>query len=175
MNRLKTKKLIPIILLVFIIAWVAVIFSFSFHSHAASYSESGFVLAMLTKAARRLNIHINSGMYRVFAPFVADKSRITAEVFVRKAAHFTEYFILGIFCAVCFIIFRKKSRRWAAALLSGFPVAFIDERVIQRFFVVGRTPSYKDVLLDCIGFYCAVGLTLIIFLIYLLIKRLLRK
>lgn len=167
----KTKKRVTLILILLTAAWTAVIFGFSFRSGAASHSESGFVRSALLSITNRFNITINPDIYKIVATFVEDKSHITGEDFVRKTAHFTEYFILGLFFGGAFIRFRKKSKRSFLLLLGGFLVAFIDERLVQQFLVSDRTSSYKDVLLDCIGFYLAAALLLLIYFIARKIRR----
>ncbi|MBS1402652.1 MAG: VanZ family protein [Oscillospiraceae bacterium] len=74
------------------------------------------------------------------------------EHLLRKAAHFTEYAILG---ALCFCAFRF-SRRYhlPSVLLCGLSAALTDETI--QLFVPGRSGQVSDVWLDFAGYLCAV-------------------
>lgn len=78
-----------------------------------------------------------------------------SENFVRKLAHFVEYFILGtsMFFTVRSYNLRKTYCVFTVPLL-GFAVASIDE-TIQRFFS-GRSCQFSDVMLDFVGVTVAV-------------------
>jgi VanZ family protein len=77
--------------------------------------------------------------------------------FVRKSAHFTEYFIF------CVLIYRgvrgdRKGWRWAwglAALCCAAGYSVLDE--IHQAFVASRTASAYDSLLDSAGAFFAVA------------------
>lgn len=78
-----------------------------------------------------------------------------SENFVRKLAHFVEYFILGtsmFFTARSFDL--RKTYCVFTVPLIGFVVASIDE-TIQRFFS-GRSCQFSDVMLDFVGVTVAV-------------------
>jgi len=77
---------------------------------------------------------------------------------IRKAAHLTEYFILG---ALCFRAMRAEQKgwrmRWALiAVALAVAVATADEW--HQFFVLTRTSSGWDVLLDAVGAALAQGM-----------------
>ncbi len=94
---------------------------------------------------------------------IAPNENIPKEVFsqiVRKGAHFTEYFVLGLECVglVWMIIRAKKDIRrgdsfYLLPVLFGFLVASVDE-IIQLY--SGRNASFWDVLLDTLGAFVAV-------------------
>ena len=70
------------------------------------------------------------------------------EFIVRKIAHFTEYFVLGLELEL------YLKRKWLLAAGVGFVVAFMDE-TIQMF--SGRGPLISDVWLDFFGCITAVA------------------
>lgn len=76
---------------------------------------------------------------------------------VRKAAHFTEYFVLGVFASQAFDPRHLAMRPTlcATALLCA-AVPTIDETI--QLFVAGRAGQVADVLLDCCG--AAAGIAL---------------
>ena len=83
--------------------------------------------------------------------------------YVRKIAHFVEFFVLGAECTALILI--KKSGFPLCVLPFGFAVGSLDE-TIQHF--TGRGPSFRDVCLDFFGFFMA---TVFIYAINLLILR----
>jgi VanZ family protein len=154
-HKRKNKRLL-IILVLLLILWIALIFSFSLHAGQSSHMESGSVKSIISAFLKKAGIHVNHSLYQIYAPFVEDKTNISSEEFVRKTAHFIEYFALGVICYICAYFFRKRAKWWPAPLLCALPVALIDEMFIQRYIVSGRRSAFTDVLLDCTGFYCAV-------------------
>lgn len=75
--------------------------------------------------------------------------------FLRKGAHFSEYFVLGILMNLTMAQLRQFHRfQWALAAC--ILVASTDE-TIQRF-VSGRSGQISDVILDSVGALCGIGL-----------------
>ncbi|MGL5435317.1 MAG: VanZ family protein [Lachnospiraceae bacterium] len=69
---------------------------------------------------------------------------------IRKIAHFTIYFVLGIFTARAVRLHADGTKTQAgAALLICFIYACSDE--FHQSFVPGRGPSFWDVLIDSMG------------------------
>ena len=75
---------------------------------------------------------------------------------VRKIAHFTLYFILGLF-VYSFISLFINSRRIIISSIITITYAFFDE--FHQMFVSGRSPLLKDVLIDSIGAVMAILLS----------------
>lgn len=159
------KKNWPRLIALFLLALcISVILGFSLRSGSESHSQSGKVESIILNVCAKYNITIKEKYFKIYAPFVEDPNNITFEDAVRKTAHFTEYFALGLLCAV--IGCNLYRHRYSVIFLCiGAVTALIDERVIQLHIVAGRTSSYKDVLLDCIGFYSAFALFALIVLI----------
>lgn len=69
---------------------------------------------------------------------------------VRKAAHFTEFFALAVTVALPLYVYKIRG---IFLLLFGqlfcIGVAFLDE--YSQSFVLGRSPSYRDVIIDSAG------------------------
>ena len=101
---------------------------------------------------------INSIVQKVFPSFEI------SHAFVRKAAHFTEFAILGALLAVNIRAFLPRRVSFVlGAIPCAFVIASIDETI--QFFVKGRTCSFLDVLLDTFGATVAVLIAFLIFLI----------
>jgi len=89
---------------------------------------------------------------------------------VRKAAHFTEFFLLGVSLRMMFIyVTRLTSKKiWVSPFFICLFSAVIDE-FIQSF--TGRTSAVSDVLIDFSGSSLAILLVMLGMLIYHLIKK----
>ena len=75
---------------------------------------------------------------------------------VRKAAHFTEFFILGVLGSSFLRSIGKESFfAESYAFLCGLAVAVIDETI--QIISPDRGPSVKDVLLDASGVLCGIA------------------
>ena len=79
---------------------------------------------------------------------------------VRKAAHMTEYAILGLlsFAFYCGIL-KKEVRQFLAALLTAAVYAATDE--FHQYFIPGRSAEVRDVCIDTLG--AAIGLAILFF------------
>ena len=123
------KKLITTIL---IILWLCMIFGHSLMPGEVSYEESGFFTELLL---------------RLF-PFAGTAENIG--FIIRKAAHFTEFMILGILLTVRFFdSFDKFMKRFMTLAATGLTAAFIDETI--QIFVKGRGSSVADMWVDLAG------------------------
>ena len=85
---------------------------------------------------------------------------ILSENFVRKCAHFAEYFVLGTLLYYTVGSFTEiQVKKLVASLAVGLLTACIDETI--QLFSLGRSGQFSDVLLDFFGvctavllFYC---------------------
>lgn len=87
----------------------------------------------------------------------AQTSRVTAkaEHYVRKLAHFSEYFLLAVSIALPLYVYGIRGIFLvlvAGVICCGY--AFFDE--FHQLFVSGRNGSYKDVLIDSCGALCGI-------------------
>ena len=128
-------------LTVLILLTLALIWGHSLLGREASSEESGFVMELLEPVLE----------------MVVGEGNVT-EFLVRKLAHFTEFFVLGLEL-LTFFAYRKPlfPQAFLLALTHGFFAAFLDE-TIQLF--SGRGPMIQDVWLDVCGF--AVGASLML-------------
>ena len=166
MNR--TRNIILIVSLVVVTATTAFIFSNSMQDTADSWDKSNIVAALLEPILRRLYNHAGS-----WFEWATTTGVITYGVFVRKLAHFTEYFILGAECALVTTILTRRiatPHLWGC-LFVPLAVAVLDE-FAQSFF--DRTSQVADVLLDFAGACSGIIVVLIIAAIVLSIGRGLR-
>lgn len=134
---------------ILVIAWMILIFMFSNQAGEVSKENNKFVIYILNF----LGINLNS-IFGAFSDFI-----------VRKAAHFTEYFVLYVLLYRAMNTKRDagiKSFIWAIIIL--FLYACTDE--FHQAFVPGRGPAFRDVLVDTCG-----GLTAFLIMYICRIKK----
>jgi VanZ family protein len=120
------------------VAWACVIFTLSTDSFSSEHTAN-----ILSPVVRWLFPHLTEDQFNFIHHII------------RKSAHFTEYFIF------CILIYRgirgdRKGWRWTwgiAALSVAAGYSIMDE--IHQAFVVSRTASPYDSLLDSIGAFFA--------------------
>ena len=111
--------------------WCVFIWQFSLSSGSSSAETSGEVLDFCNG----------------FLENVGASIRFNATT-VRKFAHFTEFFVLGVLTALTLNLHRVRHWLPCSALVF-VPVAVIDECI--QIFVPERGPGVLDVLLDSLG------------------------
>lgn len=141
----RLKWILPVALFL----WCAFIFHFSLADAAESSETSGRVTAF-------------------FNDLLADAgaSLRFSGLFVRKAAHFTEFFVLGL---LSFATAATFLRAWPLPAAVGFSavVAAVDECL--QFASPGRAPGVLDALLDTAG--AAAGALLLWLILFLVAKK----
>ncbi len=143
MNKLK---------LIIIIIWMGIIFLFSNQPAVESGNLS--------------NSFINKTIVKVYEIFNGETDSKSREeiinkysYFVRKGAHFTVYFILGLLCFTYFKDFTKYPIIYSLILC--FVYACTDE--FHQYFVNGRYCSFIDVLIDSSGTFISLIISRYIF------------
>ena len=75
--------------------------------------------------------------------------------YVRKLAHVTEYFLLAV--SVSFPLYVYRLRGIPLVLIAGaFCVGFACLDELHQSFILGRTPSKRDVMIDSIGIFSGI-------------------
>ena len=133
MNK-KRRKIISWIML---ISWMAFIFFMSHQPGDISSEYSDLVVKIFTALGLDFNNYFGE-----LATFI-----------VRKVAHFTEYFILYILFYKVIILYINKRKARILALLLVFLYACSDE--FHQYFIPGRGPAFKDVMIDTSGGFVA--------------------
>ena len=120
------------------VLWACVIFSMSTDSFSAEHTASLF-----------------EPILRWLIPSLTENQFLSIHYFIRKSAHFSEYFV---FCLLLYRSVRsgRKGWRWTwgiAALSVAAGYSILDE--IHQAFVASRTASAYDSLLDSAGAFVA--------------------
>ena len=147
------KKIISTILL---IIWMVVIFIFSNEIAAVSQSKSD----KISKAAINTISDITGKDY---TKKEKDEFVINSRYIIRKTAHFTLYFILGILVIIALKNYGINNRLILYSILFCLLYAISDE--VHQLFSSGRAFKIIDILIDTFG--SIIG----IFLIYLIIYK----
>lgn len=123
---------------ILVVSWMMVIFWFSSRNGEESGLQSGIILSLLQWVG-------------LSEKWLGSNEFVWV---VRKLAHFTEFFILGVF------IFRTRLSLWTAFLII-FLYAVSDE--LHQYFVPGRQAAIMDVCIDSLGGILSLGLMRSIF------------
>lgn len=138
--------------------WICVIFSFSLQPADQSQQLSDGVGMLILK-------YVLSELLEVSTSWSEMEWSIFGTV-IRKCAHFTEYFVLGVLMMLA-VNQTKLSLKQIISLILCVLVASVDETI--QLFVPGRSGMIKDVILDGVG--SAVGLLSCIITIKCFLKR----
>lgn len=148
---------------VFVVLWICVIWGHSLMSGDDSSTESQFFMELFRKATAWLYTNDVQWLRDFVARhpgvinLLTDTERL--HFYIRKAAHFTEYFVLGL------LVVNAVYRTLRSLLGSLFTIAMfwasipgIDEYI--QSFIPGRAGMFRDVLIDMSGFGTALVVSL---------------
>ncbi len=140
---MKKRNLLSFLLVILIIATLAFIWGNSLQSIPESKIKSGKALEIIAPVLE----------------FFVGKGNVTDHL-VRKLAHFTEYFVLGIELSLLMAVRSRVSFQGVCnCLFAGLAAAVTDESIQ---IISNRGPLVSDVLLDFCGVSAAVFLVLLI-------------
>ncbi len=126
--------------LILVIIWMILIFIMSSFNGNDSSMQSNFIVNIISNIFNIKNIELLS-------------------LIVRKLAHFSEYFILGILLCRYINDINKLS---SLTLLIGTIYALSDE--VHQIYVPGRSFAIRDILIDTLGIILSI-------IIYKIIKK----
>jgi len=143
---MKIKRIIYTTLL---IIWMIVIFMFSSHDGKESESLSDSVTSdVIDVVVEVTDVEIDAEEKIE----IIDNTRFT----VRKLAHFTLYFILGILMYFTLVSYSLNNRIVLYSVLFCFIYACTDE--VHQLFSLGRTGRMLDVIVDTTGSVISISL-----------------
>lgn len=139
------KKIISLVILVL---WIGFIYGNSLLTGAESGKLSGGITEMISNILSRIGINITIE---------------NLHLIIRKGAHFSEYFILGIIVLLNYIQYMKELRYFMPfSFISCLLISIIDETI--QTFIDGRAGSIVDVCIDTAGFTLSIIIVTIIIL-----------
>lgn len=144
---MKAKRGIHLALLIF---WMVIIFLFSARPADVSTQDSHFIGNLVAGLVQQWEqVDWQEAQQQVFVENI--------DFYVRKAAHMTEYAILGALLMNCLRVFGMQWRRAGRyALAMGILYAASDE--FHQYFVPGRACQVRDVVIDGIGLVLGMGI-----------------
>ena len=142
---MKSKNILVlrIISALLLISVMVIIFIFSSENAAKSDNTSGSLIAAVIK---------------LFTPeweslTLAERLKLIApyQVFVRKAAHFTIYAVLGVFSFLTFITYKNIPIKIRFLIISMVCLLYSISDEIHQTFISGRSGELRDVCVDFCG------------------------
>lgn len=149
-------KAIRIISVTLLILWMSFIFFLSAQSAEESSDTSGGLIEAILK--------IFYPNFEKLAMIKQTEIISSLQFFVRKAAHFTIYGVLGIFSFFSFVTYKQMTVVLRITLSSALCLLYSVTDEIHQLFVAGRSGELRDVMIDFCG-----GMLAIAFL-YLIIR-----
>lgn len=144
----------------FLVLWMALIFSFSNQKDVDSSKVSdGFIDRTVVRIYKIFNENITK-----------EKENEIIEKYtypIRKLAHYTLYFILGILSFLVVKDYSINKKLIIYSLLICFLYACSDE--FHQLFVIGRSARVLDVLIDTFGSFCSISI------LYIFNKKIFKK
>jgi len=125
---------------------VLVIFGNSLLPGDVSSVQSGWVTSLIKDVLSVLGIYVQDSIISFF---------------VRKIAHFTEFFVLGVLWLLVFM--RRYEKYVLITLAFGMVIAGLDEFI--QYFVPGRAMMFTDWLIDVSGVISGMIITKFLFVI----------
>lgn len=133
----------------FLVLWMALIFSFSNQKDVDSSKVSdGFIDRTVVKIYKIFNENITK-----------EKENEIIEKYtypIRKLAHYTLYFILGILSFLVVKDYSINKKLIIYSLLICFLYACSDE--FHQLFIIGRSARVLDVMIDTFGSFCSISI-----------------
>ena len=133
----------------FLVLWMALIFSFSNQKDVDSSKISdSFIDRTVVKIYKIFNENITK-----------EKENEIIEKYtypIRKLAHYTLYFILGILSFLVVKDYSINKKLIIYSLLICFLYACSDE--FHQLFIIGRSARVLDVIIDAFGSFCSISI-----------------
>lgn len=144
-----------------LIGWMVVIFCFSAQPAPESSKVSGTVAYRIVDTTdRMLQMELSVGQRISYAEIL--------DYPIRKAAHMTEYAILGLL-SFAFVTSMGKKGKVAYLMALGITVAYAATDEFHQLFVQGRSGRFMDVCIDTTG--AVIGLLLLHFVLKMVGKH----
>ena len=154
------KRIISFALVLLTLSWMGVIFSFSCENGGESAESSGRFIRKI--------VSVIDGDFDTLSPEEQTKIVEKYDHFVRKAAHFSIYAVLGgLLYLTAFSLGADKKKGYVVSVVIGALYAVSDE--VHQYFVPGRACMIRDMLLDSVG--VAIGAAVLLGLVDIIVKK----
>ncbi len=132
-----------VLCIVLLISWAITIFVFSSQDATKSSELSGGIVDKI--------------VYSVYPDFdelnLDEQTQITKtfSLIIRKAAHFSEYFILGLLSVITLFVFKRFKMFFCSVISFVFCLVYAAGDEIHQYFVPGRACRFTDICIDGAG------------------------
>lgn len=133
---------------VLLLGWMTVIFAMSAQPAQQSSQLSG---GLVSKIISVLYPNLSELSQSAQTSIIHNTTLV-----VRKAAHFFEYFVLGVLAILTANTFNKYKFFNRAVLATAFCVLYAISDEIHQHFVLGRACRFTDILIDSSGIIAAI-------------------
>lgn len=152
MAKIKRARIVFILLLAL---WMFVIFIMSAQpAEQSSQLSGGIVSSIIAAICRNFDSLTAEQQFEIIH---------TTTFIVRKAAHFSEYFILGVLAFLVAISVNKYNCKIRMVLSMAFCMLYAISDEIHQYFVPGRACRIGDVCIDTVGSIVAIFLMVILY------------
>ncbi len=111
--------------------------------------------------------NMSNGLLQFLMTLLADTGIVISHFILRKAAHFTEFFMQSVFFSLSALYSEKGlKKRLVTIAFGGLMTACCDE--FLQYFSFGRSAQVSDIFIDFTGTLSAL---IVIYLISILVKR----
>ena len=155
-------KIFRIVTAVLLVSLMIAIFCFSAQNATESSGTSGRIISAV--------IRIFNPSFDELTPQEQQNLIEPFQFIVRKGAHFSIYFIMGMLSFLSVISYRQINLKYRYLISAGICLAYSVSDEIHQYFVAGRSCEIRDVLIDFSGSVLA-----IIFITLLLKLKIFRK
>lgn len=145
---MKSQQIKRMIFAVLLLAWLMMIFAMSAQPAQQSSQLSG---GLVSKIISVLYPNLSELSQSAQTSIIHNTTLV-----VRKAAHFFEYFVLGVLAILTANTFNKYKFFNRAVLATAFCVLYAISDEIHQHFVPGRACRFIDILIDSSGIIAAI-------------------
>ena len=140
----------------FIPAIIMMILIFNFSAQDADVSSD-----LSYKVGVKVLTVANEKLDKGWTTVQIEKLSLASQFYIRKTAHFTEYFLLAVSVAFPLYVYGVRGL-WLVLYAGGFCVAYACLDEYHQSFVAGRSPQKRDVFIDSCGVLLGVITTRIV-------------
>lgn len=138
-----------------ILSWMTLIFVMSAQTADDSSNLSGGIVSKIIAA-----------FFKNFDFISLQKQEKITDIItfiVRKSAHFSEYFVLGLLSGVMALTYDRFNHKTSLLFSFMFCAIYALSDEIHQYFVPGRACRFLDICIDAAGSAAAIALTAIIY------------
>ena len=167
----RRKLIISTIMLLLIIAWMILIFQFSCMNSKDSDKASSETVATIIENSLRVTNKIGATHSYSTHNDILNASKVLNPL-MRKVAHFSEYFILGVLIII-FLNYVIENKKYIIVFLISFVICalYATSDEFHQVFISGRAGQAVDVCIDTLGALTGIVLYSTYYLVYWIGKK----